>query len=267
MRVMPRQWLYHYTSQVGLRGILRSRALWATKIQYLNDAREFSLALDLAKIEIQSRMRRSLPPRTADFLNVLESDLQRVQLVNVHVCSLTERSNQLSQWRGYCRPGDGFSIGFPRDQLLKVARGARWSLVRCIYAKREQSRLVRDWMDHAIRSIRAPIDRHSWQAVRQLVVFAPRIKHTGFAEEREWRLVSPPLDSQNPEYDFRPGKHALIPFLPFHLVDPKLRLPEVEVVVGPTTHPNLSQSSASTLIALHADSYSVTVSDIPFRDW
>lgn len=32
--------LYHYTSQVGLLGILQKKELWATQIQYLNDCED-----------------------------------------------------------------------------------------------------------------------------------------------------------------------------------------------------------------------------------
>jgi hypothetical protein len=33
--------LYHYTSQDGLLGILDSKSIWASKVQYLNDEQEF----------------------------------------------------------------------------------------------------------------------------------------------------------------------------------------------------------------------------------
>jgi hypothetical protein len=260
-------WLHHYTSQAGFKGILTTRTLRATKIQYLNDAREFSLALDMTAVEIGARLGRSPSSRTTDYLKTLKSDLSRVPLVNIHVCSLTERPDQLSQWRGYCRPGDGLSIGFPRTTLSQLALAAGWSLVQCVYGQREQQALIRSLLDGAIAKLTAAIDKHSWRTVQQLVALAPKLKHSGFAEEREWRLVSPPIDARNPEYDFRPGKHALIPFVPFHLAHPKTKLPAVNVVVGPTGHPILSQGSAATLLALNAESYSITSSVIPFRDW
>ena len=34
--------LYHYTTMDGLKGIIASKSLWATKIQYLNDASELA---------------------------------------------------------------------------------------------------------------------------------------------------------------------------------------------------------------------------------
>jgi hypothetical protein len=39
----PPDTLYHYTGQLGLLGMTQTRELWATKIQYMNDAAEFHL--------------------------------------------------------------------------------------------------------------------------------------------------------------------------------------------------------------------------------
>ena len=47
--------LYHYTDQAGLLGIMESRRLWATKVQYLNDFMEFGLAVDIAKKKLAER--------------------------------------------------------------------------------------------------------------------------------------------------------------------------------------------------------------------
>ena len=41
--------LYHYTDSNGLLGIMRSRRLWATHSQYLNDASEFLYASSVMK--------------------------------------------------------------------------------------------------------------------------------------------------------------------------------------------------------------------------
>ncbi|OLD27475.1 MAG: hypothetical protein AUJ04_03935 [Acidobacteria bacterium 13_1_40CM_3_55_6] len=52
----PPQILYHYTSQEGLMGIITERCIWASKIHYLNDSEEFSIALDLAGRELKKRL-------------------------------------------------------------------------------------------------------------------------------------------------------------------------------------------------------------------
>src|SRR6266849_4114272 len=46
---LPPDILYHYTGQIGLLGIVEKAEVWATKIQYMNDATEFGVALRLAR--------------------------------------------------------------------------------------------------------------------------------------------------------------------------------------------------------------------------
>ena len=54
--------LYHYTGQTGLLGIVESAELWATKIQYMNDATEFGLALGMARQELENIVNFSRHP-------------------------------------------------------------------------------------------------------------------------------------------------------------------------------------------------------------
>ena len=51
----PPEKLYHYTSQEGVIGILSEKVLWASMIHYMNDSKEYALALDLAKQELAKR--------------------------------------------------------------------------------------------------------------------------------------------------------------------------------------------------------------------
>ena len=46
--------LYHYTSQPGLLGILRTKTIWSARIQFLNDSREFVHTLGLWKRTIET---------------------------------------------------------------------------------------------------------------------------------------------------------------------------------------------------------------------
>jgi hypothetical protein len=48
--------LYHYTDQFGLIGIVNTSELWATKIHYMNDSTEFSLALGMAKDFLKEKL-------------------------------------------------------------------------------------------------------------------------------------------------------------------------------------------------------------------
>ena len=54
--------LYHYTSQTGLKGMLNKKTIWASKIHYLNDSKEFALALKLARNELTERINAAPSP-------------------------------------------------------------------------------------------------------------------------------------------------------------------------------------------------------------
>ena len=54
--------LYHYTGQNGLIGIAKDAVLWATKIQSMNDATEFGLALGIARNELENIVNSSHHP-------------------------------------------------------------------------------------------------------------------------------------------------------------------------------------------------------------
>ena len=53
------QKLYHYTTQEGLLGIVKSRSLWTTSVFHLNDSAEFDYTLDLAIGKLEERVRDS----------------------------------------------------------------------------------------------------------------------------------------------------------------------------------------------------------------
>lgn len=81
--------LYHYTDQSGFMGIFLNQELWATKIQYLNDEKEYNLALELAehilKERIQKTKERTLKTRLEYYLEIIPF----IKDQNVCVCSLT----------------------------------------------------------------------------------------------------------------------------------------------------------------------------------
>ena len=199
-------------------------------------------------------------------------------MVDVYVASFTAEGDLLSQWRGYCRPGDGFAIGIPSD-YLSAAAYPFWRLVRCVYEEAEQLALIgahveehverleqarRDFPDES-EDVR--LDSVAFIFLVELLQLAPAIKHWEFREEREWRLVSPRLtEHPSPHVKFRRGRHTLIPYYEYSL--PGLRDVDLDVIVGPTQHPELSLNAVLSLLKHKGyRSLSRRNSKVPFRDW
>jgi hypothetical protein len=49
-------YLYHYTSIQGVEGIIKSKAVWATVMHFLNDSKEWLYALDLVRRNLNGRL-------------------------------------------------------------------------------------------------------------------------------------------------------------------------------------------------------------------
>ena len=129
--------LFHYTSQAGLEGILRTSSIWATNIRYLNDAAEFKHTVGLFKDHISSR--RDLDSHSKLLLEVLHDDAfgrpwhEHVPL-SLYVASFSREADQLSQWRAYA-PSNGYCVGFA-PSVLKQTAG--YELIECVYGREEQ---------------------------------------------------------------------------------------------------------------------------------
>ena len=99
--------LYHYTNATGLQGILRSKTIWATQFDFLNDSSEFLYAADFLQRHLQAR---------GDAISSagwnLDGLTEAVRASPHHVTSFCEDGDLLSQWRGYARTNDGYAAGF-----------------------------------------------------------------------------------------------------------------------------------------------------------
>src|SRR5215208_1615869 len=122
-RVLP-EILCHYTSQTGLMGMLNDKTIWASKIHYLNDSKEFALALDLARCELTERIKAATSPGDRSRLELLRDTIYPIEYtikgVNTCVCCFSELEDDLSQWRGYGGGSAGFSVGFARVWFTRV---------------------------------------------------------------------------------------------------------------------------------------------------
>lgn len=163
MNTVPK-YLYHYTSQKGLLGIVKNNEVWATDILYLNDTMEYKYAIDLTSEIIKKRQEscedktpshavytkpRKIPGSIVplfpyryekklveySILEDLNEFIKEFKEFHIFVFSLSEDGNTLSQWRGYCPNNNGYSIGFNKKALERIISEKHFKLVKCIYKK------------------------------------------------------------------------------------------------------------------------------------
>jgi hypothetical protein len=108
--------LFHYTGNVGLRGIVKTTSVWATDARFLNDTQEVQIAIEAAREVVKSTAKTS-----AKALAALLSKEILIQLhldpKSLYVFSLAENGDSLTHWRGYCKEGAGYAVGFKFEEL------------------------------------------------------------------------------------------------------------------------------------------------------
>jgi len=285
----PPDVLYHYTTAAGLLGIVSERRIWATRAQYLNDAKEVSHAFEVA-----NGLLPELEARNTSGSEAFRSYLETSPIMPwVFVTAWTENGDQLSQWRGYGGGvGPAYSLGFEGAALAQAARQEGWRLERCIYGAEEQTALIRRQMENFYVSFEQEmlIDHNgdvldqsprfaqafSNQLFSNLLLVAPMLKHPAFAEEAEWRLISPISSELGIEH--RAGPHTIVPYTSFCLPVRNDVLDIRDTVIGPT--PASKEAAQQAVFSLYrakragrfnsadrAVHGGVRLSGIPYRYW
>ena len=290
--------LYHYTSAAGLLGILDNGAVWASDTRFMNDSEELRLAIHALARRVRERLRR-VTNRTSRIAIEGALSMATQSGFSAYVASFTERGDLLSQWRAYA-PRDGVSVGFLAN-ALRAVKG--FQLSRCEYIDEmafvarplspRLARVARD-VDACVArlarvrglpgSSRAFEEsagdrryRRKLELVHCILHRAIWLKHEGFAEEREWRLVryeppylypEPPATEFRPR--FRPGSLGLTPYLSAKLPGKHGGQPLglAEIILGPS--PN-GEASASAVRAMLESRFDTIVPAhwcrLPYRSW
>ncbi len=263
--------LYHYTTYPGLEGIVRSKSLWCSKIQFLNDRTELKDGFQILKAVCQSRAKEhALILEILNRINAYES-------INVFVCSFTEERDLLSQWRGYGGNG-GVSIEFSFNKLLQHAERAAFMLMKVIYDPSEKWKKTEDFLERIVFRNSDP-SLTADQVIASFLPTAMCLKNQAFREEKEWRLMSRPTNNYDQNLGVRASTSGLVPYLQFSLgTSEKPLLSELQpwrdnedicitgVMVGPHPEQELQMDAVGQLFESHrAYVGSVGRSMIPFR--
>jgi hypothetical protein len=269
----PDRVLYHYTSADGLYGIVNNKTLWATQIQYLNDAKEFLHAVDLADFEVN----RLKIKANGDEIVLFEEMHKRLRSSNgarSFIFSLSEEPDLLSQWRAYCSKG-GFSIGFDPSALYQLAASNGFRLLPCIYEEAQQKALIKQVIDETLSLFHARKGSENLELLSsdlmhipfygRFLLMATSIKHPSFSEEKEWRLIGGPFSYKDARAGWRPRRDILIPYYEFNLTAVSGEMPISDVCVGPALHQDLSLDSAGSFLASNQIKAQISQSAIPYR--
>ena len=275
--------LYHYTSQDGFIGIMHSENIWCTKIHYLNDTTEFRLAIDLAREILDQRKRDATNNKYAEKVKFLLRKVNSIEHINVCVCSFSEEGDMISQWRAYCGRHSGYSLGFDTKTLRAIGDSARFTLAPCVYDPEVQTQLVRELIDTKLQEgfpmggwEADPSKENTFIALPQdhefaykLTALAPILKNEAFAEEREWRLISPAISVHDSNFSFRSGLSMITPYFKLSLLTEGSLKVLNKIIVGPTPHTEQALESVKSIFASKRllQNTEIKASSIPYRNW
>ena len=281
----PSRVLYHYTTDVGLHGILGSGQLWLTDIFKLNDPSEvdhgFSRGIDVLKEKVGGG-----PPESRKFAEGLARFVKRYgieKLGQFFICSFSSRGDDLGQWRAYADNGRGYALGFDaavlEEAYTNTAALQNTEAFVMTYSDRAVDKILGEMVDLVLPLVSLPVGRNLDKTAgrayladlyTRLSVYALRIalffKHEAYNNEMEYRFLEfYGANMTPPNLLMRARHHALVRYTAFDwrkVSGDALK----EVVVGPAADREKAGAFAKECLGLfHAGSVPITFSAIPYR--
>ena len=99
--------LFHYTTQEGLLGIIDTKSLWMTSVRHLSDSTEFAYTVELVRENLNRKLRAERGPFN-NYYGAILGKLDVLKDMTLFVGSFSEEGDLLSQWRAYTSNGIGF---------------------------------------------------------------------------------------------------------------------------------------------------------------
>jgi hypothetical protein len=260
--------LCQYTSLAGLLGIVEHGQLWASNVAFLNDREELLHGVKCAQKVLDRIVKDRKLAQWAGAIAQVVKEIEGGRMLNTYAACFCERSDVLSQWRGYGGSEQGVCLVFDRVGLEAYCTGKRSFLAPVQYGFVEGKSHLRQGLQERLLAIAEEDlvgmdEADKRQTVHDILSeLIPRFKHFGFKAEAEWRLVVQHATVRN-TVCFRANKNVLVPYV-------KLggggHIPLKRVLVGPGHDMALTQRSVE--LFLEAKGYSsvpVTLSKVPFR--
>lgn len=284
--------LAYYTRYETAVQIIEGRAIWMRNTRYMNDVGEIQHGIDaveafFAKADNQQRLASALGPPLASAVQAFWRSAKHKLIGEVYITCVSQHwpsedaYGRLSMWRGYCNQPDGVAL------VLDVAPFRLQTNVLNAYSSPVLYGHAADFEAQALQVLaniereRANLggDQEILGSLAMAFLFgAVCLKHPGFAEEQEWRVIHMPTVIPLPTRLRRRDSMLHPPQTIFEIplendaaagfvgVAPKELIKRI--IVGPsnrTTEIRMGLSAALTAAGVANPSGIISVSGIPLR--
>lgn len=264
--------LAHYTTLPGLMGIVSSGKIWASNVSFLNDNRELTHGVDASVAAIKILTKKVENEHWNAPLRDVAARLRDNKVPHTFAACFCEKTDSLSQWRGYSGATQGVAVVFRRKALETLVAKQKAKLYRIIYCDLSAQKKMREAVEKELVDLdeinellgaNTPEELHK-DAYRAVCRLLPQFKHWGFRDEAELRFVVQ-QSKLTQAVKFRANGNLLVPYLELGSGEPN-SLPIAEVIIGPGRHPDLTAQSVRQFLEHHNYSdIDVSASKVPFR--
>ncbi len=189
---IPLKPLYHYTTEAGFSGILKSREIWLSDLQLSNDPRDIQLGLETLKSLTREIGEKEYSPENAKVLDLLISKMiSYFRSSRCYTTCFTPHPDDLNMWREYGGNGQGYSLGF-RSRAITDMHGR-------IYKVRYVDDNSRSDLYNLVSEIVKPIEIYGEAVFKDvktevemataLISIVNSLKHVTWQYENEVRLT------------------------------------------------------------------------------
>jgi hypothetical protein len=282
----PPPTIYHYTNDLGLRGILETGRLWLSDIFSLNDPSELRHGFSHL-VKILKRRAETGPPESKmfadDFVTFLNEGLDKS--AHYFVLSFSSDGDELGQWRAYADNGRGYALGFDGAALENAftKKGGvplpNWSTFNVNYDESALIAIHEQMIESLWHLISLPRDVSvpreainpymkalSIKLALNALSAALFFKHKGYKNEKEFRFLQIfRADETSPELRQRFRSYEVVKYREFEW---KLGGPDVlkQIIVGPSTDRSKGKRFAEDCqAAFNCGRVPVVHSEIPYR--
>lgn len=207
--------LYHYCSLTTFKSIFDNKSIWLSDIRKSNDSMELQWIMGQCQYYMMRawveyvhsvQNERGMDIVTSEHFDSFEKLYRLIEKYDAEddaknwVFCLSQKADDLGQWRGYADDGQGIAIGFNTSTLKNIDRIGDKIRSTSVQFQFDKVRYSRKEIEHLFSSIAGlskinvnmspdEVIQYIKYAVGLSYMYAPFYKSDKFKEEKEWRVV------------------------------------------------------------------------------